>query len=82
MNIETGEIHQFENFEDLENFFESKKPQERENWVEIDPSKMTKKQQATKVVDEHDHRSHLAVCRDIMRKRKRSARRKELKNGI
>lgn len=82
MNIETGEIRSFESIKDITNFFESMKPQERENWVEVDPSKMTKKQLATMVIEEYDHRSNLAVCRDIIRRKKRSARRKKSKNGV
>ena len=79
MNIETGEIRQFESRDDLVRAFEAMKPQERENWVEVDPAKMTKKQLSTMIVSEQDHRSDLAVQRDILRKQKRSARRKAKK---
>lgn len=79
MHIETGEIRQFESHDDLMRAFSDMKPQERENWVEVDPSKMTKKQLANMVVSEYDHRSDLAVRRDILRKQKRSARRKAKK---
>lgn len=79
MNIETGEIRQFASRDDLIRAFEAMKPQERENWVEVDSERITKKQKSRMIVLESDHRSDLAVRRDILRKQKRSARRKSKK---
>jgi len=76
MNLETGELKQFLNHDDLEKTFKSMSLQERENWIEVDSKKITAKQAKKMHVESADHRSELAVTRDILRKQKRSARRK------
>lgn len=79
MNIDTGEIRQFGSAIDLAEFVAHLSTKDREVWVEIDPAKMTGKQLKRMIVESHDHRSRLAVERDIIRKQRRSARRKESK---
>jgi hypothetical protein len=76
MNIETGELKQFLDHDDLEKTFRAMSLQERENWIEVDSKKITAKQAKKRRVESADHRSELAVTRDILRKQKRSARRK------
>ena len=79
MNIETGEIKQFESQGDIKKFFDGMNIEDREKWIEIDCKEMTDKQKKTMTVFEQDHRSVLAKNRDIIRKQNRSARRKAKK---
>jgi len=80
MNLETGKIKDFNTVEEMEKAFENMQEKEREQWVEINPDQITPKQKKQGYVSKNDHRSELAVIRDILRKRKRSLKRKEKKN--
>ena len=79
MNLDTGEIRQFNTPDEIKQFFD--KGTSNERWVQIDPKAMTKKQRRTNHDESADHRSALAVQRDILKKRKRSANRKKKKEA-
>lgn len=81
MNIETGELRGFGSNEDFARFINGLDQQEREKWISIDPSQITNNQKKAGRVSEHDQRSSLAVIRNIIRRQKRSARRRAKKEA-
>ena len=82
MNLDTGELKRFADAAEYDKFFDNMSPIDKANWVQIDGEKLTEKQKKNMVVEKADHRSSLAVQRDIIKRQKRSGRRRAARKVI